>query len=91
MQAPVASRYGCGIIAAGRLPQGVEMSSVEERLTALESGIALLTEKLIREANWFTRISGSMQDFPEFEEVLRLGREFRQSAVEREEPQTNGR
>lgn len=55
------------------------MSSVEDRLSALETEVALLRKKLAPDPNWISKISGSMQDYPEFDEVLRLGREIRKA------------
>ena len=63
--------------------------SMEERVALLEREVADLKRLAIApaiaadpvknngtpEANWIEKISGSMKDFPEFEEVLRLGRE----------------
>jgi hypothetical protein len=56
--------------------------SLEERVTQLEHELALLkaqTSKDDQNAQWPLSVCGSMKDFPEFDEVLRLGREFRQS------------
>lgn len=57
-----------------------DLSVLEQRLTALEREVANLKEHLApakREANWVEEVAGSMRDFPEFAEVVRLGREFR--------------
>jgi hypothetical protein len=53
--------------------------SIEERLTALEQQIARLTRHLEqpRKVDWTKRVIGSFADCSEFDEVLRLGREFR--------------
>lgn len=62
------------------------MSSAEERLAKLEnevqqlklaslSGIGLSAKK----PNWISKISGSFKGDPEFDEILRLGREERRS------------
>lgn len=62
-------------------------SSVEERLSALESEIDILKRQLASDrqpGNWVDAIAGSMDKWPEFDEVLRLGREFREST--RNEP-----
>jgi hypothetical protein len=58
-----------------------EEPTIEQRLAALEAEVARLKERLERLApeNWVERISGSMKDYPEFEEVVRLGQEFRRS------------
>ena len=60
------------------------MPSVEERLDELEKEMRFL--KLIRahelelsakEPGWTSRVEGSFQGDPDFEEILRLGREER--------------
>ena len=59
------------------------MSTMEERLSALESEVQAVKRQLARMAKpraWLDEVAGSMDQWPEFEEVLRLGREFRQSA-----------
>jgi hypothetical protein len=37
---------------------------------------------IVSEANWLDDFAGSMKEFPEFEEVVRLGREFRESQTD---------
>jgi hypothetical protein len=57
-------------------------SSFEERLEALEREVAQIKRQLISppaNGNWVDEIAGSMKHFPEFDEVARLGREFRES------------
>jgi hypothetical protein len=66
--------------------------SVEERLTALEKQLAELQQQVAElrkrllptesKADWFEKVAGSFKDDPEFGEVLRLGRECRQSMQE---------
>ena len=56
--------------------------SIEERLTAVERELANLKTRLPPEPkpeNWVEKISGSFKDDPEFDEILRLGREMRQA------------
>jgi len=53
------------------------MASVEKRLTAIENDLAELRDKLLSK-HWLQQVTGSLEAFPEFEEVLRLGRERRQ-------------
>jgi hypothetical protein len=54
--------------------------SIEERLTALEQQVAHLSRQLDRpgKEDWTKRVIGSFASRPEFDEVIRLGREFRQ-------------
>ncbi len=57
-----------------------EQGTVEQRLAALEREVADLKQQLRGKraaGNWIEQISGSMADFPEFEEVVRYGREVR--------------
>jgi hypothetical protein len=66
------------------------MSAVEDRLTALESEMQSVKRQLARMDRprpWLDKVAGSMNDWPEFDEVLQLGREFRQSVCD---PDANG-
>ncbi|MBM4094098.1 MAG: transferase hexapeptide repeat containing protein [Planctomycetes bacterium] len=48
----------------------------------LEAEVAQIKDQLQRGAkpqNWLDRVVGSMSRYPEFREVLRLGRELRQA------------
>ena len=52
--------------------------TVEDRLSALEKKVDRLVERLEpANGDWTSQVIGSFKDRPEFEEVLRLGREFR--------------
>lgn len=56
--------------------------STEDRLATLEAEVAQIKERLQRVAeppNWLDRVVGSMSRYPDFREVLRLGREFREA------------
>ena len=56
--------------------------SNEDRLATLEAEVAQIKRQLGQERqpqNWLDRVLGSMTQYPEFQEVLRLGREFRQA------------
>jgi hypothetical protein len=58
------------------------MPTIEERLSHVETALARLESKVNGQAfkqNWIDQITGSFRDDPEFEEVLRLGREIRQA------------
>jgi hypothetical protein len=55
---------------------------IEERLTPLENEVAYLKKHLsllTLQPDWFDKILGSFQDDPEFEEIIRLGREIREA------------
>jgi hypothetical protein len=57
-----------------------QQNGLEERVAKLEAEVAELKTRLglpVATPDWIARISGSMKDYPEFEEVTRLGREFR--------------
>ena len=59
-----------------------EVSALEQRVSALEKEVAELRRRVRpRETvrDWLERISGSFKDDPEFEEVIRLGREIREA------------
>lgn len=61
------------------------MSTVEDRLSALESELQAVKRQLAtmgKPRAWLDEVAGSMDEWPEFEEVLRLGREFRESACD---------
>ena len=56
-------------------------ATVEERVTALE----LIKRQLKhpeRTGQWLDEIAGSMKDHPDFDEMVKLGREFRQSQTD---------
>ena len=56
--------------------------TTDERLAKLESEVAQLKQFIHVERqpqNWLERVVGSMAEYPEFQEVVRLGREFRRS------------
>jgi len=58
--------------------------TVEERLTALEQEFAQLKEQIKQDKveeplPWWKQIRGVFKDCPEFEEAVRLGREWRES------------
>ena len=57
-------------------------TSVEQRLTALESEIAALKEMFAstgREDPWWRKIVGVYQEDPAFDESAQLGRDWRES------------
>jgi hypothetical protein len=53
--------------------------SVEARLSALENEVAELKKRITPQngASWFSKVAGSFENDPEFDEVVRLGREIR--------------
>ena len=61
-----------------------EMASVEERLARLEKEIEELKkarkdQQSAHDGNWISKITGTFKDDPEFDEILRLGREERRA------------
>lgn len=59
-------------------------TSIEERLRVLEFEVTQLKERILPdvsqpEATWWKKIVGVYRDDPEFEEAMRLGREYRES------------
>jgi hypothetical protein len=56
--------------------------TVEQRLRCLEDAVADLQRRvaaLSPGGNWLEQIAGSMKDVEGFDEMCRLGREFRES------------
>ncbi len=69
------------------------MSTVEERLHALESAMADVQHRLgssNKSRQWLEQVAGSHENWPEFEDVLRLGREFRRTVVDATSEQKEG-
>jgi transcriptional regulator with XRE-family HTH domain len=64
----------------------VTVNDLEERVRRLEMELAGLKRQVAGTAGsasaWIERISGSMEGFPEFEQVIQLGREMRQAQCE---------
>lgn len=59
-----------------------EAAPIENRVEALEHQVAELRQQLTQKPSpddRFRRLSGSLADEPEFDEVLRLGREIRRA------------
>ncbi len=59
-----------------------EQLTIEERLTAVEHELAELKRKTPTERDgksWIERIAGTFRDDPDFDEIVRLGREFRKA------------
>lgn len=58
-----------------------EQLSVEERLSAVEQQLADLKRRITTNdgRSWIERIAGTFKDDPDFDEIVRLGREFRES------------
>ena len=60
---------------------------VDDRLSALEAELSTLKQLLpndSQENSWIDRVTGSFRNQPEFDEVVRLGRELRRS--EKDDP-----
>lgn len=59
-----------------------EQEVFEQRLSVLEREVAAIKRVMVistqNSTNWVESISGSMMEFPEFDEVAELGREWRQ-------------
>jgi hypothetical protein len=61
------------------------MATVGDRLTALEQAMQDVRRRLGNEVQpraWLDELSGSLEPWPEFAEVLKLGREYRDSVVD---------
>ena len=69
------------------------MATVEDRLSALEAAMEEVRRDLAgarRPRAWLDDVAGSLRDWPEFTEVLRLGREFRKSVVDPDDGRGTG-
>jgi hypothetical protein len=58
------------------------MASVEERLKRIEKEIEALKTKLPADeskTDWLSKVNGTFKDDPDFDEIVRLGKEFRDS------------
>ncbi len=63
------------------------MKTIEQRLENVERELAALkgeVQSLKPVANWINSICGTFKDDPEFDEVLRLGKEFRDAQQSRD-------
>jgi len=62
-------------------------TEIEIRVSALESEIATLKEKLAKieksPTAWWQKISGTFTDDADYEEAMRLGREYRLAQKEK--------
>jgi len=57
-------------------------TTIEQRLAALEQDVSELKKRLeqaIPQRTWLERVAGSMKDYPEFGEILKLGAAIRQA------------
>jgi hypothetical protein len=67
-----------------------EPISLEQRVALLEDEVAELKRQIATSSatqkNWLDDMSGSMNEFPEFKEVLRLGAEWRREQGLHDEP-----
>ena len=59
----------------------MEATEIENRVSVLESEISTLKEKLAKleknPENWWQKVSGTFADDADYEEAMRLGREYR--------------
>lgn len=70
-------------------------ATIEERVAALEDKVAKLTGEAVEtkpEMPWWETITGTFKDDPEYNEAMRLGREWRKSfrPIEDTTDETNG-
>lgn len=59
-----------------------EELSLEERVADLEKQVTLLSKEVFKKRSkpgWVRKIVGSMENDPDFAEILRLGREIREA------------
>ena len=54
------------------------MGTIESRLARIERELAILKVRTSRDkSNWIAEITGSFKDDPDFDEIVRLGKEMR--------------
>ena len=65
-----------------------QSASLEERIVALEHEVARLKQSVEGSAkpDWIDRLTGSFKDDADFDEIVRLGQEYRKS----QRPETHG-
>lgn len=60
-----------------------EQLTIEERLTNIEQDLAemkrLFTVQQDKKKSWIEEISGTFKDDPDFDEIVKLGQQFRTS------------
>ena len=56
-----------------------ENTTIEQRLAAVENELRNLKRKIESTDSWYDRMTGAFENDPAFEEVLELGRQFRES------------
>lgn len=62
-----------------------ENTTIEQRLTAVENELRSLKRKIQSTDSWYDRMAGAFENDPAFEEVLELGRQFRESQGQADE------
>ena len=83
MASPCSEGYTEAIPGEGRQPEKLyeelAMSdTIETRLARVERELAILRSKSRRDkSNWLSEITGSFKDDPQFDEIVRLGKEMR--------------
>ena len=76
-----ASEVACRCHTIGNLVMPAQQT-IEQRLTEVERELAELKRRFPPQTDgksWVERIAGTFKDDPDFDEIVRLGREFRQS------------
>ncbi len=61
-----------------------QLDTIEERLKVVEQELAELKKTVAQGdsgPSWIEQMAGTFKDDPEFDEIVRLGREFRQSVL----------
>ncbi|MBI2480232.1 MAG: hypothetical protein HYV60_16850 [Planctomycetia bacterium] len=56
-----------------------EDTTIEQRLAAVENELRKLKRKIESADSWYDRMTGAFENDPAFEELLDLGRQFRES------------
>jgi hypothetical protein len=67
------------------------VQTIDERVSAIERSVRELQDRLDAmsgKSDWLSRLHGAFADYPEFDEVIRLGQEFRRASGFPEDQET---
>jgi hypothetical protein len=64
-----------------------DIQSLKDRVAKLEQDVKEVKSQSVRSAEppWWERISGRFENDPAFEEIVRLGRQYREAQVPQDE------
>jgi hypothetical protein len=62
-----------------------EIKQLLDRIDKLERDVVALKANSVRDQPWWERIAGRFENDPTFDEIVRLGREYRESQRPKDE------